>query len=108
MVLQRSVSGFKKKKGIVFILSSSQPHLPLELFILFLYVCSLAGCFLVLVQSIIFYSGMEHFIPLGIASKHLSLPNSSAKDSWSNLRCRKGQNSSALLPTTGTLSFPCN
>lgn len=79
MVLKRSVSALKKKRLLFFILFSSRPHLPLELFILFLYVCSFAACFPVLVQSIIFYSGMERFIRSGIAFKYLNLLNGSVE-----------------------------
>lgn len=71
MALERSAAGFKKNKRFSSLYCSPPLYLPIELFCF--YVCSFAGCFLVLVQSVIFYSGTEHLIPSRTAFGNLLL-----------------------------------
>ena len=84
----------RENKGLVFYTLSITAPLPLERFTSFLYGCSFAACFPALVQSITFYSGMEHFIQPGIAFRYLSLPWcwGGLGTLWSDLGSRKGQN----------------
>lgn len=72
MALERSAAGFKKIKDLA-LYTAHRHYISLSSSLFCFYVCSFAGCFLVLVQSVIFYSGTEHLIQSRIAFGNLLL-----------------------------------
>lgn len=72
MALERSMQDLKKIKDLA-LYTAHRHYISLSSSLFCFYVCSFAGCFLVLVQSVIFYSGTEHLIPSRTAFGNLLL-----------------------------------